>query len=261
MLKWAGWLAKLVAAGLIISFLSIWTTGYIVNSYVETLLKQFKLPLETKPFALSGMWGTLWGADPTLKTEKLTAELNEGTGKNSGKSVEEDSGLNSGSSSNSGSNSDTESGSNSGSNSGSKPEPDSDSTKEAAGGKDKAPKETGEDSGNDPLNGSLTDIGGGQGTRAGSGAVREDGKSDAMKDGLAITTEQLNEAKNNMSSEDKEKLFTVMMEKLPQDAWQQISKLLEGGLTSDEMTDVQQIIAQYLNRDEYNQMMEILKKY
>jgi len=241
MLKWAGWLAKLVAAGLIISFLSIWTTGYIVNSYVETLLKQFKLPLETKPFALSGMWGTLWGADPTLKTEKLTAELNEGAGKNSGNSQGK------------GSDSDSDSDSNSGSSTGSE--------KEADGGKDKATQETGENSEGDPLNGSLTDIGGGQGTRAGGGAVREEGKPDALKDGLTMTTEQLNEAKNNMSSEDKEKLFTVMMEKLPQDAWQQISKLLEGGLTSDEMTDVQQIIAQYLNRNEYNQMMEILKKY
>lgn len=63
MFKWASWVAKLIATALLLSFLSIWTTGYIVNSYMETLLKQLNLPLETQPFALSGVWGRLWGAD------------------------------------------------------------------------------------------------------------------------------------------------------------------------------------------------------
>lgn len=63
------WLAKIVAAGLIVSFLSIWTTGYIVTSYVETILKQFNLPLEVPPMAMSGVWGKLWGADPLVTTD------------------------------------------------------------------------------------------------------------------------------------------------------------------------------------------------
>ena len=68
MWKMTGWLAKTVAAGLIVSFLSIWTAGYIVNSYVETLLKQFNIPLDEKPFALNGVWGNIWGANPVVKT-------------------------------------------------------------------------------------------------------------------------------------------------------------------------------------------------
>lgn len=62
MWRWLFWAARMLATALLLSFLSIWTTGYIVNSYVETILKQLNVPLETKPFALSGVWGKLWGA-------------------------------------------------------------------------------------------------------------------------------------------------------------------------------------------------------
>ncbi|MBW7457669.1 hypothetical protein K0U00_26865, partial [Paenibacillus sepulcri] len=79
MWKMAGWLGRAVAAGLIISFLSIWTTGYVVNSYVETLLKQYNIPLEQTPFAMSGVWGGLWGADqaPEKSASQETASGNQ----------------------------------------------------------------------------------------------------------------------------------------------------------------------------------------
>lgn len=63
MWKWISWVVRMGATALLLSFLCIWTTGYIVNSYMETLIKQLELPIETRPFALSGIWGTLWGAD------------------------------------------------------------------------------------------------------------------------------------------------------------------------------------------------------
>ena len=61
--KLFSWLWKAAAAALLASFLAIWTTGYIVNSYVEALLEEYEIPLEKPPFALSGMWGRLWGAE------------------------------------------------------------------------------------------------------------------------------------------------------------------------------------------------------
>jgi hypothetical protein len=48
---------------MLLSFLSVWTTGYIVNSYVETVLKQLGLPLQVQPPGLTGFWGKLWGVD------------------------------------------------------------------------------------------------------------------------------------------------------------------------------------------------------
>ncbi|TVX99931.1 hypothetical protein [Cohnella terricola] len=67
MVKWASWVIRVVATALLLSFLCIWTTGYIVNSYMESVLKQLDIPLEIKPMALSGVWGTLWGADKSPK--------------------------------------------------------------------------------------------------------------------------------------------------------------------------------------------------
>ncbi|MFD0716139.1 hypothetical protein [Paenibacillus sp. GCM10027626] len=242
-LRWAGWLAKTIAAGLIISFLSIWTAGYIVNSYVETLLKQFNLPLETKPFALSGMWGSLWGANPPLKQAKESASADADTGTGTGASV-------GAGTKGSGNNSSTPD-----DNAQQTPPADDSSTST------KPPTAQGEKDTGLP-DGSLTDVGGGQGTKAGSGTSGEgDSNKEALEQGMALTPEQINKAKSEISSEDKEKLFTVMMTKLPQEAWQQISKLMEDGLTEEEMTTVQQIVAQHLSREEYNQMMEILKKY
>ncbi len=63
MFRWISWVLRVVATALLLSFLCIWTTGYIVNSYMESALKQLNLPLEVQPLALSGVWGTLWGAE------------------------------------------------------------------------------------------------------------------------------------------------------------------------------------------------------
>src|SRR5690606_11895110 len=87
MLRGLVWVAKLVAAGLIISFLSIWTTGYIVTSYVESVLKQYELPIDVPPMAMSGVWGKLWGSNPLVTDETTT--VGDGEGKGSGDAADE----------------------------------------------------------------------------------------------------------------------------------------------------------------------------
>ncbi|MBW7457953.1 hypothetical protein K0U00_28325, partial [Paenibacillus sepulcri] len=94
---------------------------------------------------------------------------------------------------------------------------------------------------------------------ASSGSSGQTGE--ASEEGMAMTTDQLNAAKDSISDEDKQEMFSVIMKKLPADSWQRISTLIEGGLTAEEMTEVQQLIAQNLDRTEYDRMMEILKKY
>ncbi|XID91673.1 hypothetical protein ACF3MZ_24720 [Paenibacillaceae bacterium WGS1546] len=69
MFKWASWAIRTAATAVLLSFLCIWTTGYIVNSYVESIVKQLNLPVDVQPLALSGVWGTLWGAEKPKKTE------------------------------------------------------------------------------------------------------------------------------------------------------------------------------------------------
>ncbi|MOA63055.1 hypothetical protein D3C78_1886510 [compost metagenome] len=64
-----------------------------------------------------------------------------------------------------------------------------------------------------------------------------------------------------MSQADKDQIFSLLMLKLPQEALQSISFLMEEGLTEAELIQIQQLLAQYLDTEEYDSMMEILKKY
>lgn len=221
MMKKIGWLGKLVAAGLILSFLSIWTTGYIVTSYVDTLLKQFNLPLEVPPMAMSGVWGKLWGSDPPLATDLI-----EGSG--SGQD---------------------------------KPETSPDTTASSGNGEQGEPPAS-EDAFGEIENPPLTDIGIGGGTEAGGTPSQPDAESGEI-DGTetAVTTDDLTEVKEQMTDADKETLFGLLMSKLPQESMQLISGYVEDGLTEQELTSVQQIMAQHLDKAEYEQMMNILKKY
>jgi hypothetical protein len=75
MFKWISWVIRMVATALLLSFLCIWTTGYIVNSYMETVIKKLDLPIDTQPFALSGVWGKLWGADKYPQTNNATGSM------------------------------------------------------------------------------------------------------------------------------------------------------------------------------------------
>lgn len=287
MWKMTSWLAKAVAAALIVSFLSIWTTGYIVNSYVETVLKQFNIPLQTQPFALSGMWGKLWGADAPGGSETADKDkaAKDGSGAAKG-TVEAENGSASGASG-SGEGGTAGSGSDSGSGEdGSPPSVD-------AFGQEGETYTSGTGSGPKAY-GSAADSGEGEaGTApdgaasgvpdspaAGAGGVSEegggdDGAADAAEDdrgaqagadggaltpSASVSTEQMNEAKQQMSAADQSELFTLMA-KLPQEAWQTIAGYLEDGLTQEELTGTDQILAQNLSRDEYEKIKEILKKY
>jgi len=204
--KSLAWVGKIVAAGLILSFLSIWTTGYIVTSYVESVLKQFELPVEVPPMAMSGVWGKLWGSDPLLASD-VEPEQEPGSANNG-------------------------------------QEPD---TKEVFGGIEEGPG-AGSDENGEPSSG----------VPEGTGQTDEENGTGA---GAEVSTDDIESAKDDMSEEDKSLLFELLMTKLPPESWLQISEYMEGGLTDQELTSIQQIMAQHLDKPEYEQMMEILKKY
>ena len=225
MWKMFGWLGRTVAAALIVSFLAIWTSGYIVTSYVETLIKQYNLPLETQPFALSGLWGKLWGAE-NIETPDGAAAAESASGE--GRSTEKSDG----------------------------------STNEIINGndvkaeagaseEDKSAAEAADDSAIESA--PVTGIGAGLGpeTQSAQGTTGE----------TVLTPDEIAEKKELMSEEDRGKLFALLVSRLPQEEWQTISVYVEDGLTGTEMTNVQQIVAKYLNQAEYDEMMDILSKY
>ncbi|MBD3920315.1 hypothetical protein H8B09_16250 [Paenibacillus sp. PR3] len=243
MWKMFGWVGRAIAVGLIASFLSIWTTGYIVNSYVESLLKQYNMPLDVQPFALSGVWGKLWGADPVTKDNTGIADTGSGNGTNSANGVGNDKGASTtdGSSVPNGTGDSSEQGAN-----GSTTGDNSASGSNSADGTDEDPVAI--DAFGQEEEGAITGIGGGTGPKTEAG-------------GTAVTTEEMTEAKNQLSDADKDQLFELLATKLPQEAWQTISAYTENGLTNQELTNIQQIVAQYLTEEQYKQFMDILKKY
>ncbi len=286
MLKRFAWLGKLVAAGLILSFLSIWTTGYIVTSYVESILKQFNLPLEVPPMTMTGVWGKLWGSDPLLESDVANTDADgdsplaidafgqeqeppiTGMGVGGGSEANGGTGAPGGGVAEVGG---------SGSSDGGGGISDNGGTADGAdlqGGSDGSGGESANGSSSDGGAGGSTDANGAnsngasggqddQTANGGDGAGANSGSAGGEIDGTetAMSTEELSEVKQQMSDEDKQKLFALLMNKLPQNTWQTISQYVENGLTEQELTTIQQIMAQHLDKEEYEQMMTILKKY
>lgn len=78
---------------------------------------------------------------------------------------------------------------------------------------------------------------------------------------VMLSVEDLQKLKETISSEDKMKIFTLLTSRLPQNEIQEISQLVENGVTEEKLARIQSIIEQYLKPNEYQQLFEILDKY
>jgi hypothetical protein len=249
MWKMFGWLGRTVAAGLIVSFLAIWTAGYIVNSYVETLLKQYNLPMETQPMALSGVWGTLWGVDSPSGQEKTSLTADSETEATDADADETDPAAEDAFTSTDEQTDVPDAGAGS-----ADPDATVDETQTEAQG----------DAAADPgaaLDGGTAGGLEGEGAEETGSGTGPETQAGAQQEETVITPDELADARDQMTEEDRNKLFAILVSKLPQEEWQTISTYVESGLTESELTNVQQIVAKYLNRDEYDELMEILSKY
>ncbi|MBA9085954.1 hypothetical protein FHR92_002426 [Fontibacillus solani] len=54
-MKWIGWLLRLSLTIVMVSVLTIMTTGYVVNSYIQSLLSSYNLPISGQAPSLGGM--------------------------------------------------------------------------------------------------------------------------------------------------------------------------------------------------------------
>ncbi|BFH71661.1 hypothetical protein J27TS7_56550 [Paenibacillus dendritiformis] len=81
----------------------------------------------------------------------------------------------------------------------------------------------------------------------------------AERERVVISPDALSRNKEEIPASNKEQLFATLMKKLPQEEMQRLSTLMEDGLTAAELTEAEQILAKYLNDEEYGQMLEWLK--
>lgn len=94
---------------------------------------------------------------------------------------------------------------------------------------------------------------------SGSASGRSTG-GDAMKE-LVVSSDEFQKTKDNMSNEDKMKLFSLFVSKLPANELQTISALVEDGITKEELAEINRIVEKNLSPEEYKQMVAILEKY
>lgn len=90
------------------------------------------------------------------------------------------------------------------------------------------------------------------------GSVSEEADEVASQDEIVISPDALSDQKDQLPAEEKDEIFRTLLQKLPQEEWQRISTLMEDGLTSAELTEVQQLLAKHLNDEEYMSMLTIL---
>jgi len=111
-------------------------------------------------------------------------------------------------------------------------------------------------------------------SRPGEAGQEEGGQPDAVQvfgylleedlargDGLVMSSDELASWQDSMSEEDKLTIFTTVMAKLPQDEYQNLSYLLEAGLTAEETVQIYEILGRYLTDEEMIEIVNILHKY
>ncbi|MHA0857541.1 hypothetical protein ACH8E3_11720 [Paenibacillus sp. CMAA1364] len=188
MLRWA---SKILLTVVLVSILTIFTTGYIVNTYLKSMLESFNIQLPsgslTMGSILQGMMGIVSKDEKVPQKDQSTIEPDE---------VE-----------------DTE-------------------DQEA------------------PV-GALPVMGESYTEEAGS--IDQDTQ-------VIITPDEMVRKKDGLIDKDKEEIFTILMTKVPQDKIQEITVAMENGLTEQELKNVEAILSKYLNKDEYDKLLLLLKR-
>ena len=187
------------------SGLSILTTAYVVNTYIQSVLASFDIKLDGPGQGIGGFVKSLTGMGNQADTDTADSLKDTGSSKTGG-----DQG-----------------------NSGSPPAKNSEETAEETVPDDALPV---------------------MGQAAG-----EDEQSDsALDQELVMTPDAMRDLKNNLPADEKSNIFNILMAKLPQEEMQKISAAMEDGLTESEVKDLQQVIAKYVDADEYDALMKML---
>ncbi|OPH53542.1 hypothetical protein BC351_06665 [Paenibacillus ferrarius] len=206
-MKLLAWLSKIVISTVLITSITMFTTWYVVNMYVEDIFRQYQIPALGKKIQFSEFAARLGG------------ELNI--------------------------------------------------VMRRDGGKQAAPVETSANAKPAPS----PSPSGSQPNKE-VGALPSPAKDDALpvmgrvqsesheqKKDIVMSTEDFAKKKEALSSEDKMKLFSLVVAKLPQSEVQHLSVMLEDGITASELDQINETLKKYLTENELKQLNDILGKY
>jgi hypothetical protein len=101
---------------------------------------------------------------------------------------------------------------------------------------------------------------GGPGSAAGSvseSATNPDSFGESGK--VVVSSEEFTKKKEQLSNDDKNKIFKLLMTRIPQAEIQNISRMMEDGITASELKDIEQLLQSYLKKEEYSQLLGMIK--
>ncbi|OCT16425.1 hypothetical protein A8709_03070 [Paenibacillus pectinilyticus] len=224
-MKLVKWLGKIVIGTVLITSITMFTTWYVVNMYVEDIFRQYQLPAMGKKIQFGEF------------ASRLAGELNIVRGKDGGKQ--------------------TALGNNS------SPAPSATPSSNPSGAVS-SPSPSPNPNDQQPVNGISSSGGIGTLPSGQDDAIPVMGSArteESEKKELVMSTEDFAKKKEALSSDDKMKIFSLVVSKLPQDEVQKLSTILEDGITTQELDQVNTTLKKYLSDKEMTQLMDILNKY
>ncbi|NDI36923.1 hypothetical protein [Chengkuizengella sediminis] len=87
------------------------------------------------------------------------------------------------------------------------------------------------------------------------------GTEDMVSDEVLFTAEAFTQTKDLLSDEDKMIIFSLIISNLPQGQLQELSTMMEEGITLNELISIESIMKEHLDEVEYEQLLTILEKY
>jgi hypothetical protein len=210
-MKMLVWLSKLAVSAVLISFLSVFTSWYIVNTYLKSVLDQMNINVPEKHYQFSDFLSRLSDGIHTVGLSGKAPDSSHLLDAKRPDSTENDQ------------------------------VPLSEQETETTADQTKEP--VGEDA-----------------VAVWSQNLYQRQGGQQQKD-MIMTAEEFSQKKERLTNDDKMKIFSILVSKLPQQDMQKISLIMENGITREELKQVDQIISQHLNRKEYDQLLAILNKY
>lgn len=265
-MKWISWMVRKTLSIVMIVALTLLTTGYVVNAYVQSLLGMFNIKLEgtsvlglnigqglfgsKQPSAGEGGVGTN-GTSNSTSNNTSNGTLNGTVGGTQGERKPTDSsreGLPNGSAASS-----------STSNSPAHGQESEGGTRGSVTGNPTSEEEESTPEGALPVMGTADDEDTPTTASPESATPPVVEERSLEEEELVMTPGDLVDRKDELNTQQKQEILSMLMNKLPAEDMQMISTAMEGGLTEKELQDIQQVIAKRLTNEEYTKLMDMLK--
>lgn len=259
-MSWLKWLVKTAASAIVISLITLFTTWYMVSLIAANLFEQLHLPANLIPrVQFSDVLGAVFGGTKEQSDSRLAsngagtglgASAKNGTNPKGNSGVDLDSTADLDSDSNADRAKDSYENANENADENSYEDSYEDSYEKADENEDETTDADGD--------GDLSTGGSSPGENLDPdfwGDAKEVWKQERK---VIISAEDVSRIRDEMSDEDKLRVFSLLAYKLPEAEVQTLSTMIERGITEEEAVEIQDRLKLYLTDQEYEELLKLL---